>query len=373
MPRCQWSWGPGTYSTVVARQPSGSVGGATRSKLACSPREVGVAAVVHGGDRAGRVVPVDVAEHHEADHDGDQHDHGADHAGRRPLVPARLSAHRLILSTRTVGFAGAPSARRGRPPARAGGPAGGRVRASAGVAGGTGRRRSGRAGPRRHGSRQRGSGRGGTPPAAGRAVPLGDPRGGHALRRRGRLLRPRRAAGPAGPPPAAPDAGADLRRSGRHHRRAEPRRDRGPADPDGRRGGHDHRHQPPPGGLRLHPPRELGLAAAAGLEPDQPPRASLPRRRLPRVRDPDGAGVARRDRRGVRRPPALLPARPRGDRRRDGPRPRTTDATLPVGRGRRDARRLRGRVAAGRRARLGRGSGGPRPRRPRPGAPDARP
>ena len=87
----------------------------------------------------------------------------------------------------------------------------------------------------------------------------------HRRRPTGRALERRQ----AGPP-----VHRRLRARGRRHRRAQPGRDRRPADPGRARGGpgtlgaHRARH------LRLPADGQLGLAAAAGLQPDQPARAS---------------------------------------------------------------------------------------------------
>ncbi len=103
---------------------------------------------------------------------------------------------------------------------------------------------------------------------------------------------------------------------GRRHRGAEPRRDRRPADAGrprrrpGPLGAHRARH------LRLPADGQLGLAPAAGLQPDQPAGVPAPRPDLHRLRDPDGTGPGRGARRGVRRPAPAVPAR--ADRRTRG-------------------------------------------------------
>ena len=72
-----------------------------------------------------------------------------------------------------------------------------------------------------------------------------------------------------------PDAGADLRRGRGDHSGAEPGRHRGAAHPGGRLGRDRHDGQPAADGLRVRPAGELRVAAAAGLQPDQPARAAV--------------------------------------------------------------------------------------------------
>ena len=92
--------------------------------------------------------------------------------------------------------------------------------------------------------------------------------------------------------PAAP-AGAGLRRRRGGHRGAEPRRDGRPADADRLRHRGAAAHEPAPARLRVLAPGQLGVAAAAGLEPHQPAR--LPRQRavVHALRRADGAADGR--------------------------------------------------------------------------------
>jgi hypothetical protein len=86
-------------------------------------------------------------------------------------------------------------------------------------------------------------------------------------------------------------------------------------------GGVRHRRPRPRRGraarLRLHAPRELGLAAAAGVQPDQPARLRRVRPVVHRLRRAHDAALALRHRRGVPRVPLVLP------RGADPRRPRT--------------------------------------------------
>ena len=112
--------------------------------------------------------------------------------------------------------------------------------------------------------------------------------------------------------------------------------------------------------LRLRAPRELGIAAAAGVEPLEPARLSRHGPLVRPLRRADGVPVARRAGRRVVRVPVALRERPRR------PRPRTggaagTGATARGRRPRHDARRPRALV--GGRPGSGRGGGGGR-RRP---------
>ena len=176
---------------------------------------------------------------------------------------------------------------------------------------------------------------------------------------------------------AAADAGRGGGRRG--DRGARPRRDRRAAHARGVR----RRGQGTPGGpparLRVRAPGELGVAAAADQQPDQP--VGVPRHRavVRPLRGADGAAVGGRDRDRVGRAALGLPPRPRGPR----PHAARTDPAArrrPAGRARGDARGLRGggpagarRRVAGRRGRAaddgrdggrgGRGRGGPRQRR----------
>ena len=104
-----------------------------------------------------------------------------------------------------------------------------------------------------------------------------------ALRRDGRAHGRRRARQPAAP------ARPGLRRRGDGHRRAEPRRDRRAADADRLRHRGAAAHEPAAARLRVLAPGQLGVAAAAGLEPHQPAR--LPRQRavVHALRRADGA------------------------------------------------------------------------------------
>ncbi len=68
---------------------------------------------------------------------------------------------------------------------------------------------------------------------------------------------------------------ADLRRRVAGHGDAEPRRDRGAADPGRRVGGDEHDGEPATDGLRVRPAGQLRVAAAAGLQPHQPARAAV--------------------------------------------------------------------------------------------------
>ena len=104
------------------------------------------------------------------------------------------------------------------------------------------------------------------------------------------------------------------------HRRAQPGRDRGAADPRGRGRRHQHPGQPPAGGLRLRPAGQHRLPAAPGVQPDEPAGPAVAALALlPRLRRADGAGLAGRHRRGVRRPPAVLRPRPRRTAAADRP------------------------------------------------------
>ena len=187
-------------------------------------------------------------------------------------------------------------------------------------------------------------------------------------------------------PPQAPGPG--LRGRVGDHGRAQPGRHRRAADAGGVR------HRRPHGGpaqaarLRVHAPVEHGLAAAAGLQPDQPAGVRGERAELRPVRGADGAALAGRDRRRVRGLPALLR---RGPRRRDArPTPAETPelplfalvvVALHAGRVRRGLR-ARHRPGLGRlRRRAGAGRAGARPpaatplavvRRGEPGLPAVR-
>ena len=67
--------------------------------------EGGVLAVADLAHRAGRVVAVEVTEHHEGDDHRQEHDHRPDHAGGGTLVSTGLSTHVVILSAGVGGFA----------------------------------------------------------------------------------------------------------------------------------------------------------------------------------------------------------------------------------------------------------------------------
>ena len=218
-----------------------------------------------------------------------------DPVGEAPLARGGRRA-RLARADRRAVAPGAPSSSAGargagpRPrPARPRGHAGRRRRALA--LAGRGARRRGR---RRAARRGRGAERlrrarrprrprpdGRLPRRAARARRGLPPR--RALRRDGRAHGRRRARQPAAP------AGPRLRRRGGGHRGAQPRRDRRAADADRLRHRGAAAHEPAAARLRVLAPGQLGLAAAAGLQPHQPAR--LPRQRavVHALRRADGA------------------------------------------------------------------------------------
>ena len=173
------------------------------------------------------------------------------------------------------------------------------------------RRRARRArGPRADGRVRRRAARAGGRLPPGRAVRL--------LRRRDGGRRPR---------PAAAAAGARVPGRRRHDRGAEPRRDDRPAHAGGVLDRRPAALQPAPARVRVHPPRQQRVAAAAGLEPDQPARVQRQRPVVHALRRADAAAVAGGDRdrvggagarvpqpswgcRGIREPPRRRPIRP---------------------------------------------------------------
>ena len=228
---------------------------------------------------------------------------GADSATRWSATGEGLELERL---------AGGGSVRRD-----AGGGAGLRGGTPVGLAGG-GRRRPGR----RRGHRHRGDlaepgPRRGRATGAGDRLPGGRAGPGPAVRRRGAVPRVRSLDGARRRGTAPQAAGLRVRRRVSDHRSAQPGRHDRAAHPGGIR------HRRPPRGpaqaarVRLHPPVEHRLAAAAGLQPDQPAGLRRQRAELPSLRRPDGAAVADRDRHRIRGLPAVLRHRP--GRRRPGP------------------------------------------------------
>ena len=123
---------------------------------------------------------------------------------------------------------------------------------------------------------------------------------------------------------ADPPAGDGVPGGGGHHRGAQPRRHHRAAHPDRvrHRGAAD--HEPAPARLRVLAPGQQCLAAAAGLQPDQPAGV----RRLRGVLHPlcraDGAAVAGGDRCRVGGAPPRVRLRSAPVRRRGRRAPRPT-------------------------------------------------
>ena len=176
------------------------------------------------------------------------------------------------------------------------------------------------------------------------APPAGSRRGGGSPGRRGRGPRdrpdrrvPRRRA--AARPPGRPRGALHL--GGRGHRAAggpvtagaarprrpplgrgdggaEPGRHRRPADADRPGDRHPDAGPVPPARLRGGPPGQLGVLAAAGVEPDQPAGVRRDRAVVPALHRADARALGGGGRRGVRRPALAVPRRPRRAGRQSG-------------------------------------------------------
>ena len=119
------------------------------------------------------------------------------------------------------------------------------------------------------------------------------------------------------------------------------------------------RLQRPPARVRVRAPGQLGLAAAADLEPHEPARVPRQRALVRALRGADGAAVGGGDRDRVGRAALGLPARPRGARPHAARR-----AIPPLARGSARRARVHARGLRRRRARSGSTPRG-RPRRAR--------
>jgi hypothetical protein len=175
--------------------------------------------------------------------------------------------------------------------------------------------------------------------------------------RRGNGARPLRV-----PAPAA----ASVRNRRDHHRGTEPGCHRGAADASGAD------HGPAAAGtgasvrLRDRTPGQRRVAAASGVEPDQPARIPHRERVVHRVHAGDGAAMAGRGGHRLRRVPGVLPGGSQRAARSPGDRSRTADAGVRVGGGGADAGRIRDRRSGGGGAglggaRRGGGDGGAKP------------
>ena len=202
----------------------------------------------------------------------------------------------------------------------------------------------------------------GRPPAAGTGVPRRDPGGGARLPAGGTVRGGRGPARPGQPGLTGAAAGRRVRSRLGDHRGAQPGHHGGPADPGGARHRDPAPAPPQAPRVRVHPPGQLGVAAAAGVQPHEP-AGVLGRRADPDpLRRADGAAVAGGDRRGVRGLPLVLRRGP--DRGRSGRGPGGGGATPPdpafrAGHGARHAGRIRADLAGRAEPGLGgRGRGG---------------